>query len=209
MNLVKINENGNVVIDNELWLFNEFNALKTSKYLTEKGNLDGRKSLPANRTSLIPKHLRALKYMYLLHHPKMKQTYEYLSDNDREELASLDSNFIVDAKDKIYQEAEKRFINMCSSLELLALDSCRTVVHTIIKANTTVNSKLQKFYLDDNDEQELDSVLKKSSIVMDNVNKLDKLLNTLNTLKDRYRKQFASEDAIRGDQEEGLENDAI
>jgi hypothetical protein len=82
-------------------------------------------------------------------------------------------------------------------------------VHTIIKANTTVNAKLQKFYLDDNDEQELDSVLKKSSIVMDNVNKLDKLLNTLNTLKDRYRKQFASEDAIRGDQEEGLENDAI
>lgn len=203
MNLIKIDEDGNLDIDNDLWVFDEFNAIRQSKYLSEKGNLDGRRKLPSNRTSLVPKHLRILKYLYLTHHPKIKMEYEYMADKDRIEKNLSDCNLEIDPKDEIFKAAEKRFIELCSSIELVALDSCRQVVHTVIEANTKVNEILQKFLLGD-DEENIDSILKKSSIVMDNVNKLDKLLNTLNTLKDRYKKQFASEDAIRGEQEEGF-----
>lgn len=206
MNLVKIDEDGNLNISNELWLFKEFKALKNSKYLSEKGNLDGRQKLPEKRTSLIPKHLRTLKYFYLTHHPKMKIEFEHLSEKYKIELnleeCKLDTN---DLKDKVFKEAEQKFIELSTSLELQALDSCRSVVHTVIETNSKINTMLQDFLLSDSNIDEIDSVLKKSSIVMDNVNKLDKLLNTLNTLKDRYKKQFASEDAIRGEQEEGLD----
>lgn len=204
MELLKIDEDGNLEIENELWLFPEFQAIRQSSYLAEKGNLDGRRVLPSSRTSLIPKHLRILKYLYLMYHPRMKQNFEYLSERDRKELHQNTTKFIPEKDDKVFEVAEKKFIELNQSLELLALDSCRTVVHTVIETNNKINELLQNFIIEGTAD-EVDNALKKSTIVMDNVNKLDKLLNTLNTLKDRYKKQFASEDAIRGEQEEGLD----
>lgn len=204
MKLIQILEDGTLQIDPSLYLYKEFRGLQNKTFLTEKGNGRGLKSL---QTSHIPKHIRVLKYLYLIYDPKMVLENEHLTEYERK----LDAREQCDLEEEIYKDklfiaAENKFKEISQTLELLALESTINGLHNVISANKVIGQRMNDLLK----EEEL-STGEMSNIIDLMKNSLDLGIKTEKTLtafvkaKEKYRKELIEDIGVRGDQEDGLD----
>jgi PBP1b-binding outer membrane lipoprotein LpoB len=175
--LLRINNTGNIEIDNDFLAYKEF------------------KSLPAKQLQDIAK------FLYLVYNPS-SDLYD-MKEEDKVLEGMNQCNLKVISEDvKIAVDKYKDLIRK-SSPTLSAIDSALSSIYTMTKMTNKIDSLLQD-RLEECTIEELPAIQASIKANIDSINKMPECIKTLKELKEKYKAEISEEGSLIGNQQTGF-----